>query len=145
MTMHIPNFRADRLAWRFRKSGADGHHTKQFAAFDVDVQKALARLAEIAENELPAVGCYFDDENWALLTNERLIWSRGGCRTLLKLDEIDDVTVGLQALLHAGTKKELTELTVLTKEGWHHQLQLEAGPPFSGFWNAVKMVAAWNK
>jgi hypothetical protein len=33
---------------------------------------------------------------------------------------------------------------VVTRRGERYHLQLEAGAPFSGFWNALKMAAGWS-
>jgi hypothetical protein len=145
MKQYPPEFRSERLAWRFRKSGADGQYAKQFASFDEKARRDLVQLAEIREGESPVVACYFDDTMWALITNERLIWANDGRRTALKLDEIEDATVEPQSLFQGGTKQNLTELTVVAKDGQRYHVQIEAGQPFSGFWNALKMVASWNK
>jgi hypothetical protein len=145
MKQYSPEYRAERLAWRFQKSGKDGRYARQFASFDELKRGNLVRLAEIHEYEIPSVGYYVDDAKWALLTSEQLIWVHDGERMALKLDDIEDATVEPQSLLHAGTKQNLTELTVVAKDGRHYRLQLEAGKPFFGFWNTLKMVASWNK
>ena len=137
-------FRCGRLAWRFRKSGADGCYAKEYENFDEPTRTKLLELAGLDPTELAAIGCYFDDQNWVLVTDQRLRWSVAGTRKTLALSEIEDATVEPRAMHLAGTKQRLTELTVVTSRGDRHHLQIEAGAPFSGFWNALKMAATWN-
>lgn len=145
MKQWTPEFRSERMAWRFRKSGADGDYAKQFVSFEESVRNQLRRLAQIQHAELPAVACYFDDMNWVMITDRQLIWSSQGERTAISVDEIEDATVEPKSLVNSGTKKNLTELTILSKDGQRYQIHIEAGYPFSGFWNTIKMVASWNR
>jgi hypothetical protein len=116
-----------------------------FDALPEGTRAKLRHLAEIASEELPAIAYYFDDSIWALVTDKRLIWSFQAIRTEVPLSSIDDATVELEALAPGGTKKDLRDLTILTKNGERYKVQLETGSPFSGFWNALKMAARWNK
>src|SRR5689334_549248 len=93
-----PEFERNRLTWRFRKSGADGRHVRQFAGFDEGTRSTIARLAGMTPQELPALACYFDDQAWVLLTSERLVWETNGQRTSMNLGEIADATVDAAAL-----------------------------------------------
>ena len=67
-------FRSDRLVWRFRKTGADGRNTMPFQNLQQATQAKLRRLAEVRPAELPAVACYFDDLNWALIRILKTLW-----------------------------------------------------------------------
>lgn len=72
-----PSFVADRLVWRFKKSGAEGAYSKAFQSFPEQVQESVRRGAELGENEAPAVLCYRSDATWTLLTNARIVWREG--------------------------------------------------------------------
>ena len=136
-------FLAERLVWRFKKSGGEGVASKSFQQFSEDVQEAVRASAGLHGDETPAVLCYFSEERWTLLTTTRLVWrtTQDADITSLDLNRIINVTVEGSALLRAGGKKELSILTVVERGGDKYQIELEPGMPFSGFWNAVKAAA----
>jgi hypothetical protein len=140
-TEAISPLRPDRLIWRFHKSGSDGRHTKPFDALD-DSQRAVLREAAILRpDEQPVLACVLRDDSWTLLTTERLAWQQGNIRQDVALSEIADATVSRAAIHTSRNKVNVSELTVVTKQGIRYRLELEAGEPLSGFWNVLKTIA----
>jgi len=136
-----PSFIADRLVWRFKKSGAEGTYSKAFQSFPEQVQESVRQGAELGEKEAPAVLYYRSDATWTLLTNARIVWREGERTRWIDLKRVADATVEGGALLQAGGKGALSTLTIVESDGTRHQLELEPGPPFSGFWNAIKAAS----
>jgi len=137
-----PKFVAERLVWRFKKSGAEGVASKPYAYFPDQVRDAVRLDAGLLENEVPAVLCYLSGTKWALLTTERLVWRADGAHVMaVDLSRIKDATVEAGSLLSAGSKRLMNALTIVETDGTRHQIELEPGMPFSGFWNAVKAAS----
>ena len=136
-------FYADRLVWQFRKSGGAGKFAKAFGAHPDEVRtRMVARVGGLREGEVPALACYTRDDCWVLLTTDRLAWVDDEDLTELRTADIADATVDVSALRAGSGKGGMSELTIVTKDGRRYRLRLEPGPPFSGFWNALKTVAA---
>jgi hypothetical protein len=133
-----PTFLADRLAWVFRKAGAEGAHTREFGRQSVDTQSELRRLAGIPEDESPAVASFFDATSWNVLTDRRIVWSHGEPTRSLTFGEVASVTIAAGALAHAKDKAKIQELEISSADGARFLLRLDPGPPLIGFWNAAK-------
>lgn len=133
-----PQFVADRLVWRFKKSGGEGLFSKPFGSFPDSVQASVRKTAALDAREVPALLCYQSATRWTLLTNARIVWIDEPRIHSLRLDSVVDATMDSEALLVAGGKGTLSALTVVERGGSRHRLELEPGPPFSGFWNAIK-------
>lgn len=138
-------WRAEKIAWRFRRSGEDGEATRVFDAFPPDVQTRLIDLADLREGEMPAVATYRSDTEWMLVTSDRVIWPDDGVLGSMSLTEVEDATVLTRDLLAAGSKGKVEKVTVVTVDGRQVPVRVEAGRPLSGVWNAMKMVANWNR
>jgi hypothetical protein len=135
-----PSFRAERLVWRFRKSGADGEVTKPFEGFAMSVRGALLQQFTLGPAEVPAVACVHSNDRWVLLTTERLVWADGGAVTSVPVAQLSDVTIDSNDLLSEG-KLGLSRLRVVTPEGRSYKIEIEKGQPFWGFWNMLKAAA----
>lgn len=136
-----PRFVADRLVWRFKKSGAEGAFSKPFQSFPEEVRTRVRQDAELGENEVPAVLCHLSDAQWTLLTNSRVVWRVEARTHCVDLKRVADATVEGGSLLRAGGKHVLTALTLVETDGTRHQVEIEPGQPFSGFWNAIKAAS----
>lgn len=136
-----PTFEAERLIWRFKKSGAEGVFSMAFLSFPEQVQDAVRQEAAIRDGEVPAILCYLSAAKWALLTNERVVWGVQAQVRSVELIHVADATVESTALLRAGSKQALSSLTLVDSTGTRYQIDLEPGPPFSGFWNAIKAAS----
>jgi hypothetical protein len=120
-----------------------GHTTRFFDHFAADVQRRLTAAAGLVPEERPLVACYLGDQAWTLLTATRLIWRRDGRQTTLAWEEVIDVQE-LQRPIRpdqAHSKGATSGLQVVTRDGHAYALELEAGPPFFGFWAVLKTIA----
>lgn len=140
-----PAWRAERIGWRFRRSGADGEATRVFDAFPPKVQARLTNFAGVKEGEVPAVATYLTDTDWVLVTSNRVILPGDGVLAFLSLAEVRDATLLPGDLIEAGGKGKVEKLTVVTYDDRQVPIRVEAGRPMSGMWNAMKMVANWNR
>jgi hypothetical protein len=137
-------FRANRLAWRFKKSGQNGDFLMAIADLDANVRDTLLRLAQLQDLEVAAVGLFRSERDWVLITSRRILWKRDEDTGTIALSALSDATIDARDLKTAGRKDRVDTLTVVTTSGDRHHLVLECGPPLSGAWNALKMAAHWN-
>ncbi|MEL6345135.1 MAG: hypothetical protein AAFV53_18650 [Myxococcota bacterium] len=145
MSYADPAWRAEKIGWRFRRSGQDGEATRVFDAFSPEVQTRLTGLAELRRDEVPAVATYRDESVWMLVTSDRVIWPEEGSVASMPLTEVKDATVLPRDLLAAGGKGKVEKVTLVTLNDRQVPVRVEAGRPLSGVWNAMKMVANWNR
>jgi hypothetical protein len=138
-------FLAERFVWCFNKSGETGKYTRPFEHLEPTSSEILLSQIVLGEEEIPAVSCYISEQQWCLITTQRVVWLKENEQKSVWLDDVVDATVDPMSLMLAGSKKGLTRLTLVTKLGAKHELELEPGQPFSGFWNVLKMIAARTK
>lgn len=136
-----PQFRAERIAWMFKKSGVEGEFTKLFESLPEGTRDRLREQATVRPSEVPALAYVGSAGDWVLVTNERIVWRAGTVMGDLGFSDLADATVDPRDLLAARGKSSVATLTLRTVSGEAHKLALEAGPPFSGMWNALKMMA----
>lgn len=139
------SFRAGRIAWRFKKSGANGGALVAAADMDVESRARLASVACVREPEELAVGLLRSESDWVLISSRRVAWTNGGDQCEVSLSAIRDATIDDSDLALAGGKDRVEVLTVVTINGERLRLALEPGAPLVGVWNALKMVAGWNR
>src|SRR5262249_38257109 len=78
---------ANRLVHQFNRYPANGY-ARPFDAFGPEIQQRLLRLAEISEEEVPAIAEYHHDARWVLLTSHRLLCFQDGRLQSLALPAI---------------------------------------------------------
>lgn len=105
------------------------------------IQNALSLKVEIAEVETPILASYRDSDTWVVLTSDRLVWCNGQAQESLMWQQIRDATIPMSAFaaLKSSAKLENAVLEVSTDSG-KVEILVEAGKPFSGFWNVLKMI-----
>lgn len=138
------SFRAQRLIWRFKKSGGSGEVLKPLCEHRDEVREQLLAAVQLHPGEEPAIGLFRKGDDWVLVTSQRVLWNRHGGVGAVDLSALADATVDISALEREGGKERVQTLTLLTRGGARVQLYLEAGAPFSGAWNALKMAASWD-
>lgn len=132
---------ANRLLWVFQQRGAPGLHTMPLEGLANENRLDLLGQLDLDSEELPVIVCFLGTDSWTVQTTRRLIWrDRDGPHEVWN-SQIVDATFDLDALSTAGSKSELRNLLVRTRSGDTFSIRLEAGQPFSGFWNVVKSVA----
>ena len=140
---------ASRIRQFFVQWNIAGQWTRLFEAWPEEVQADLRRAVaqEPAQAGGPTeqllVACHLDSDTWTLLTDQRLVWRRAGRQMELPCGEISDVNIDdAPPLRRTPQGRPLTQrMLVMARDGASHALELEAGPPFSWFWMALKMVA----
>lgn len=134
-------FRASRISWMFKESGAEGRHTKIFQNLPEQTKTQLLARAGLGPSEVHALACVASADDWVLATNEQVRWSSAGAVRNLKFSDLADVSVDPSDLRQAGSKALTAVLTLRAISGELYKIELEPGAPFSGFWNALKMMA----
>jgi hypothetical protein len=141
-------FLADRLGWVFRRTGAPGQSTRAFSELPEADQLRLRTSASVAPGEVPVLAHNTTDQNeWVVLTTERLVWSTSGRIESVRCADIREATIDSVSLRDAGSagKAGLRTLAIVMANGQVRHIDVEPGPPFSGFWNVVKTIADGNR
>lgn len=135
------SIRVDRVLRMFDKSGGNGEYTKPFTQLADAVQSELSCRLNLQEGETAILGSYRDAGSWVVLTSDRLVWHQDQAENSLGWEQIKDATIPMSALaaLKSSAKLENAVLEVATDSG-KVEILVEAGKPFSGFWNVLKMV-----
>jgi hypothetical protein len=133
---------AERIRKLFSEWIEPGEYTRLFEELPRDQQEGLLTGAGLEPDEQPLVACVLDEACWTLLTSQRLIWSLAGHQTALAWDALADVQLlhRMSRLRHAHEIVTASVLQVITHDGRAHALELETGPPFFGFWTALKLI-----
>lgn len=135
------SIRVDRVLRMFIKSGGNGEYTKPFSELTDSIQDELSSKLETGESETAILASYRDSDTWVVLTSDRLVWHDGDVQKSLMWEQIKNATIPMSALaaLKSSAKVENAVLEVTTDSG-KVEILVEAGKPFSGFWNVLKMV-----
>jgi hypothetical protein len=105
-----------------------------------EARAGIVAAAGLAADEVPAVAGDFGDR-WVLLTTRRLLHTGPTGLQATSLARIE--TIGHEADPEDNLDKgELHELRVTMVTGEHVVIDLEPGPAYFGFWNALR--AAWR-
>ena len=136
------NPQAERIRKLFCEWIEPGECTRLFDQFPIEEQDRLSALAGLLPDERALVACRLHEECWTLLTTHRLIWSLTGHQTALAWDALADVQLlhRISRLHPSHSAVTTSALQVVTRDGRAHALELETGPPFFGFWTALKLI-----
>ncbi|WP_163995888.1 hypothetical protein [Pyxidicoccus caerfyrddinensis] len=136
-----------RLLRIFERTGDRGAYTRPFAELPADVQIRLMEQVMVRSDELPVIACFRDPMEWVLLTTERVVIRQSEEVVTLPWSELKNATTDIAhvnqmlAMGPAG-KLALSRLTLVRHTGEALEVELEAGPPFFGFWNVLKSIAS---
>ena len=130
----------------FKRRGHDGNYTRLFENLEPAHRETLLSKIELERSELPVIGSVEGYDNWLIITTERVVWHSAGREQSLRVRDIQDVVADFQGLVATGRKKEeMRELQVLCANGERQTLELEAGAPLMGVWNALKNLGTRNR
>jgi hypothetical protein len=136
----------DTLLAIFRRRGGDGEYLRVFERLGLRDQEFLTQQAGCSGGEIPILGTAQVQNEWLLLTTERLIWTDTDGQKQICLQNIENVMVDLKriGMLHSTMDKN-RELEIVLIDGRAYKLITEAGPPFSGLWNILAFIARRNR
>jgi hypothetical protein len=141
---HCPSFEVNVLtAIFYRKGGRNSELIKAFNDFPNEVKSIFFTLTILASQEKPALLSFLNENNWALVTTERLIWCNDQAIDEIAHQDVEDVTIDLLALRRIGGhfKKETKDLKIITKHRGECTIKLaESGAVFFAFLNAVQWI-----
>ena len=132
---------ASRMIHHFLNRGEGGTNSGPFADLDASVRQRLLASAVLDRCETPALASFAGEENWTLITSERVVWCRAGEGHAVGIGELTGVTIAEGHLAETRDKRWLTDLAITTSDGAAFVLSFESGLPFFGFWNVLKLLA----
>lgn len=132
---------AEELTRHFHEKGGPGIFTKPFGEQAPVIQSRLARLLGLGPDESAAIAYFIHEYCWVVLTTERLLWQDGRRSASLPLDRIGSVQLDMYDFLKKG-RMNMDTLHVVGKGKGNetHRFQLESGPPFWGFYSALRLA-----
>jgi hypothetical protein len=130
-----------RVLTQFERSGGSGAFSKPFSDLPAGVRDHLNREMALAAGEEPILASYFDEGHWTVFTTTRLISRDRSTTQAMRLLDVVGIGITEPHVHEAGAKDSLRELKIRMADGSSFDLRLESGPPFFGFWNALKLVA----
>lgn len=136
--MHL--LTAERLARHFLEKGGPGIFTKPFDRQARLIRTRLTPLLSLKECESAAIAYFIHEHCWVVLTTQRLVWKEGVEGGDLGLDQIRSVQLDMYDFLRKG-RTNMDTLYVVRKSEQTHRFRLESGPPFWGFYSALRMAA----
>jgi hypothetical protein len=146
MTLNAAESLKDIWSSIFRRKGGNGAYTRLFDSLESENQVALLTAAGLRQTELPVIGSVQDQNNWLILTTERLVWSTAGKHNELAVEAIRDATADYRQLQrNQRSKLEMQQLQVVTMAGGEYSIELEPGQPLSGTWNVLMNLGARNR
>lgn len=129
----------------FRRKGANGRYTRVFDDLDSRQQHSLSEKVRLNPDELAVIGSAESDETWFLLTTQRIVWHLRGRDETLSIQDVYHVKADFRKMMATGTNKgELRELQIETLNHSNLPVEVEAGAPLAGVWNALLNLTARN-
>lgn len=138
-------FRVERIMRVYHNAGGEvTESTKPFDSWPERVRSSLAAEIGLAPDELPLLAFIANEQTWTVVTLDRIVWKHGGCVRQVSIRELKSANIpeGVAASISPGVKRSMRLLKVVTQDGNEAVVEFEAGKPFFGFWNLVKMMIA---
>lgn len=130
----------------FRRRGRDGLYTRLFDDLDIHQQNLLRQQLQLDYEEVPIIGSVESQDKWLLITTRRIVWRSGDKTQSLQVEAVRDVVADFRRLVATGrTKEQMKELQILATNGEQYTIEVEAGAPLMGVWNALKNLGARNR
>ena len=135
-------FRANRVVRKFRRWCDSGQYTGLFEDLSVALRDGLRSRVHLKNEEIPLLGSFTNDLNWALLTADRLVVTDAGKTREVPWEDIKGVVLDEELVSQLGNefKKKIDKIRVETTTG-SLQLTLEPGFPCLGFWTIIEMLS----
>jgi hypothetical protein len=98
-------------------------------------QKAvLLKEVPLKSGELPIIGCVESQDNWLIVTTERIVWRLDGKTQTLPIQDVWHVKADFPKTVATGVRKhQLRELQIETVSHEQCTIEVEEGaPPLSG-------------
>lgn len=126
----------------FNRKGGEGKLTRVLNEDNIFQYRDLLSLLEKGERGL--IVYYKDEENWLLLTSERILTSSG--LSLLNSDIIEVAPALKEEFKNMVMEKvNFTKLIIKYQNGENHILSLERGKPYEGFYQVLHFIAGNNR
>lgn len=130
----------------FNRKGHDGRYTRLFENLGSPHKDILLSKVQLSDGELPVIGSVENENQWVIITTERIVWQSGDKDQSLPVQDVHDVIADFRKLVATGRRKDqMRELQILSKNGEQYMLGLEEGAPLMGVWNALKHLGARNQ
>lgn len=134
-------FKSSILLAIFKRKGGEGIFTKvinNITKYPCD--------SELEEGEEGIVYFYKDDDNWFLLTNQRIINNRNNTYYSIFLSDLSSVTLDLQRGYRDGVKEKqnFTLLSLEDNQKKKYLFEVEQGTPYFGIYQILSYIVSVN-
>jgi len=127
----------------FRRNGGEGVLTKIITN---ENKVNYVNQLEALDKEEPLLCFKEDEQNWILLTNERILKEQVGVRETIAFSELTEVNLALHEEFKdmVMNKKDFTLLALKHRNGSKSVIKLEKGDPFQGMFQVLHYLALKN-
>ncbi len=130
----------------FERKGRDGRYTRLFENLEPSQQDILLKEVSLREGELPVIGSAESQDNWLIVTTERIVWHLKGKTRTLSVHDVRHVKADFTKMVVTGVRKDqLHELQIETVGHEQCTIEVEEGAPLMGVWNALMNLGARNR
>jgi hypothetical protein len=107
---------------------------------------ALLKEVPLNSGELPIIGSVESQDNWLIVTTERIVWRLDGKTQTLPVQDVWNVKADFPKMTATGVRKHhLRELQIETVSHEQCTIEVEEGTPLMGVWNALMNLGARNR
>jgi hypothetical protein len=134
------------LASVFRRKGGGGNYTRLFDDLEPPQKSFLTAKVCLGPDELAIIGSAENNDTWLILTTERIVWGLRGVEQTLSIHDVWHAKADFPKMMVTGTRKhQLRELQIETRDHENRLIEVEAGGPLFGVWNALLNLGARNR
>jgi len=125
----------------FKRKGGEGTFTKIIDAGNSSVYKK--ELDHLLADEEGVIICKKDDQNWFLLTNQRVLQASNGILNFILNNDLKTVRPSLEEEQKniLIDKRGLTMLTLEDSTGKKNIINLEEGAPYNGIYQVLHFIS----
>lgn len=138
------------LSSKFLSHGSESSATMLFDHLSDDARTRMVQLVPLEDDELPVVGSIISNDNWLLITTERVIGVDHGDVHVIRADDIRKVimepfwkvnTLAPPERMNTDVlermKLQATEIKLVTSSGAEYFVRAEPGKPYIGIVNVM--------
>lgn len=125
----------------FKRKGGEGIYTKIIEKGDFEIEHLYNKDNE---NEMPLIKCYYDDRNYIIFTNQRIVQYVHEAFNFIRYFDLIEVRPAIFEEFKNAVmdKQKFTKLCIKTMNGSEHILTLESGGPYIGIYQFLSFICS---
>jgi hypothetical protein len=129
----------------FKRKGGEGLFTKLIT--DVNQQDYLNQMDLLDADEIALLISKQDEQNWLLLTSNRVLTVKNGHLIDLPYSKLLTVSLAMDEEFQDGilSKEGFTRLVLIDGNGDNYFITVEKGKPYQGVYQVLHYIAINNK